>query len=59
MSVSFLVGIVIGLAIGLVFGLFKLVVLLACEISKIAASSVVRNVKKAAEVQPSFKTKEA
>lgn len=59
MSVGFAIGMILGLAIGLVFGLFKLVVLLACEISKIAASSVVRNVKNAAEVQPSFKTREA
>lgn len=56
---SFVIGMIIGLIVGLVFGLFKLVVMLACEISKIAATVVTVEIKKAAEAQPVFKTKEA
>ena len=59
MSVSFVVGIVIGLAIGLVFGLFKLIVILACEISKYAAHVIDTEIEKVVEAQSAFKTKEA
>ena len=57
MSISFAIGVVIGLAVGLIFGLFKLTIMLGYEISKIAAQTVVNEVKRAAEVQPSFKVK--
>lgn len=58
MSIGFIIGMMIGMAVGLVFGLFKLIIMLSCEISKIAAQSVVNEVvKRAAEVQPSFKVK--
>ena len=59
MSIAAIIGSVIGFAIGLLFGLFKLTIMLGCELSKIAASAAVNEIKKAAEVQPAFKVKEA
>ena len=51
-------GIVIGLFVGLVFGLFKLVIMFGCEITELAIDAAVVNIKKAAEAQPSYRTKE-
>lgn len=57
MGIGFVIGMMIGMAVGLVFGLFKLIIMLGCEISKIAAQTVVNEIKRTAEVQPSFKVK--
>ena len=59
MSVSFMIGMIIGLSVGLVFSLFKLVVMLACEISKYTAHVIGTEIEKAVEAQSVFKIKEA
>ena len=54
----FMFGVVIGLFVGIVFGMFKLAIMLGCEITELMVNAVVNNIKKAAEAQPSYRTKE-
>lgn len=54
----FAFGVVIGLFVGIVFGMFKLAIMLGCEITELMVNAAVNNLKKAAEARPSYRTKE-
>lgn len=54
----FMFGVVLGLFVGFVFGLFKLTIMIGCEITKLVVNAVVENIKKAAEARPSYRAKE-
>ena len=54
----FAFGIILGLFVGLIFGLFKLTIMLGCEITELVVDAAVENIKKAAEAEPSYRIKE-
>lgn len=54
----FAFGIILGLFVGLIFGLFKLTIMLGCEITELVVGTAIDNIKKVAEAQPSYRTKE-